>query len=85
MSTELGFSEGFLVTCSYDYLSDDWNSKSFILYALIFNFLVPMMFVIFFYSQIVIAVVSHEKALRAQAKKMNVDSLRSNEVRCKTM
>ena len=30
--------------------------------------------------QIVAAVVSHEKALKAQAKKMNVESLRSNEV-----
>ena len=29
-------------------------------------------------SQIVKAVVAHEAALRAQAKKMNVDSLRSN-------
>ncbi len=31
--------------------------------------------------QIVAAVVSHERALKAQAKKMNVDSLRSNKVR----
>ena len=30
-----------------------------------------------FYSSIVKAVVAHEKSLRAQAKKMNVDSLRS--------
>ena len=33
---------------------------------------------IFFYTQIVKAVVMHEAALKAQAKKMNVDSLRSN-------
>ena len=38
-----------------------------------------MLFIIFFYSQIVGAVVAHERALRAQAKKMNVESLRSNE------
>ena len=37
--------------------------------------------VIFFYTQIVKAVVAHESALKAQAKKMNVDSLRSNQVR----
>ena len=30
-----------------------------------------------FYSSIVKAVVAHEQALKAQAKKMNVDSLRS--------
>ena len=73
--------EGLFITCSYDYLSDDWNHKSFILYAFIFNYCVPVTFVIFFYSQIVKAVVSHEAALKAQAKKMNVDSLRSNPVR----
>jgi hypothetical protein len=31
--------------------------------------------------QIVKAVISHESALKAQAKKMNVESLRSNAVR----
>ena len=76
----MAIAEGMLVTCSYDYLSEDWKSKSFVLYAFIFNYCVPMSLVIFFYIQIVGAVVSHEKALRAQAKKMNVESLRSNEV-----
>lgn len=37
--------------------------------------------IIFFYAQIVKAVVGHEAALKAQAKKMNVESLRSNAVR----
>ena len=40
----------------------------------------PMVIVIFFYSQILKAVIAHESALKAQAKKMNVDSLRSNAV-----
>ena len=35
--------------------------------------------IIFFYSQIVTAVVQHERALKAQAKKMNVNSLRSGD------
>lgn len=34
--------------------------------------------IIYYYSQIVGHVFSHEKALREQAKKMNVESLRSN-------
>ena len=70
-----------MITCSYDYLTDDWNHKSFILYAFICNYVMPMITVIFFYSQIVKAVVSHEAALRKQAEKMNVESLRSNAVR----
>jgi len=70
--------EGLLVTCSYDYLTQDWNRKSFMAYAFIFNYTCPVISIIVFYSQIVKAVVAHEAALRAQAKKMNVDSLRSN-------
>jgi r-opsin len=72
--------EGLFMTCSYDYLSEDWNRKSFILYAFIFNYCFPMFMVIFYYTQIVRAVVKHESALKAQAKKMNVESLRSNQV-----
>jgi r-opsin len=68
------------MTCSYDYLTEDWNHKSYILYAFINNYALPMIIVIFFYSQITKAVVSHEAALRAQAKKMNVESLRTNTV-----
>lgn len=38
-----------------------------------------MLLILYYYSQIVKHVFSHEKALRAQAKKMNVESLRSNQ------
>ena len=68
------------MTCSYDYLTEDWNHKSYILYAFIMNYALPMVIVIFFYSQIFKAVVTHEASLKAQAKKMNVESLRSNTV-----
>lgn len=37
-----------------------------------------MSLIIYYYSQIVSHVIDHEKALREQAKKMNVESLRSN-------
>lgn len=70
--------EGLLVTCSYDYLTQDWNRKSFMVYAFVFNFTCPVIMILLFYYKIVKAVVAHESALRAQAKKMNVDSLRSN-------
>ena len=76
----ISFLEGLFLTCSYDFLSEDWNKRSFIIYAFTANYCIPMLCVIFFYSQIVKAVVAHEAALRAQAKKMNVESLRSNTV-----
>ena len=71
--------EGQLLSCSYDYLTEDWNAKSFVLYAYVFNYVVPVSTCIFFYSQIVMAVVKHEQALKEQAKKMNVDSLRQGD------
>ena len=71
--------EGQLLSCSYDYLTEDWNAKSFVLYAYVFNYVVPVSTCIFFYSQIVMAVVKHERALKEQAKKMNVDSLRQGD------
>ena len=48
------------------------------LYAFFGNYLIPMITMIFFYVHIVKAVVMHEAALKAQAKKMNVESLRSD-------
>lgn len=68
--------EGLLITCSYDYIKKDWTNKSFILYVIITHFYIPMGFVIFFYTQIAKAVFSHEAEMRAQAKKMNVESLK---------
>jgi len=70
--------EGMLYTCSYNYLSQDWGNKSYVLFGFIFNYLLPMILIFFYYSSIVKAVWAHEFALREQAKKMNVDSLRSN-------
>ena len=53
------------------------NERTFVLFAYIFNYFTPMLLISVFYYSIVKAVVAHEAALRAQAKKMNVDSLRS--------
>jgi r-opsin len=44
-----------------------------------FSYILPMSLIIYYYSQIVSHVVAHEKALKEQAKKMNVESLRSNQ------
>jgi len=71
--------EGMLFTCSYDYLTDDFNHKSFVLFAFVFNYMVPMILTFFYYSSIVKAVWAHEEQLKAQAKRMNVESLRSNQ------
>merc|ERR1719323_2304976 len=69
--------EGLLITCSYDFITPELNERTFLLFAYIFNYFFPVFLITLFYYSIVKAVVAHEAALKAQAKKMNVDSLRS--------
>ncbi|KAL7642462.1 UNVERIFIED_CONTAM: hypothetical protein RMT77_007023 [Armadillidium vulgare] len=69
--------EGFLTTCSFDYLSEDSNTRLFVGMIFFFAFIVPGSMVAYFYSQVYGHVKLHEKAMRDQAKKMNVNSLRS--------
>ncbi|XP_050427653.1 opsin, ultraviolet-sensitive-like isoform X2 [Adelges cooleyi] len=71
--------EGFLTTCSFDYLTPTNEIRTFTGVMFVVCYCIPMSFIIYFYSQIVSHVFRHEKALREQAKKMNVDSLRSNQ------
>lgn len=69
--------EGLLTTCSFDYLTETYENKTYCLFLFIMAYVVPLLILIFTYSKIVGAVFSHEKTLREQAKKMNVDSLRT--------
>ncbi|XP_059470042.1 opsin, ultraviolet-sensitive-like [Neocloeon triangulifer] len=71
--------EGYLTTCSFDFLTETIDNKLFVFFIFTFSYVFPMSFIIFFYSQIVSQVFNHEKALRKQAKKMNVESLRSGD------
>ncbi|XP_030762437.1 opsin, ultraviolet-sensitive-like [Sitophilus oryzae] len=71
--------EGFLTACSFDYLTRTFDNRLFVGAIFTFSYVIPMLMIIYFYSQIVSKVFSHEKALREQAKKMNVESLRANQ------
>ncbi|KAJ8683223.1 hypothetical protein QAD02_019015 [Eretmocerus hayati] len=70
--------EGFLTSCTFDYLTDSDEIRYFVGTIFTFSFAMPMTLIIYFYSKIVGHVVNHEKAMREQAKKMNVESLKSN-------
>ena len=70
--------EGLLVSCSFEYLEDTWNQRTYTIFIFTCCFIVPMSFIIYFYSFIVKAVWGHEAAMKAQAKKMNVESLRND-------
>lgn len=58
--------EGYLTTCTFDYLSDRIENKSFVGTLFVFSYVLPMSLIVFFYSQIVSHVFAHEKALREQ-------------------
>lgn len=67
-----------MTSCTFDYLTDTFDNKLFVAVLFTFSYAIPMMLIIYYYSQIVKHVFRHEKTLRTQAKKMNVESLRSN-------
>jgi len=71
--------EGILTSCSFDYLSQDIGTVTYNLYMFIFNYCIPLLVIIGSYVMIVKAIFAHEEAMRAQAAKMNVKSLRTAE------
>lgn len=71
--------EGNMTACGTDYITREWLSRSYILIYAIFVYYMPLFLIIYSYYYIIKAVSEHEKAMREQAKKMNVASLRSAE------
>jgi len=71
--------EGILTSCSFDYLSQDIGTITYNLFMIIFDYCLPLMIIIGSYAMIVKAIFAHEAAMRAQAAKMNVKSLRTAE------
>jgi r-opsin len=69
--------EGNLTACGTDYLTKDWFSRSYIIVYGFFVYFLPLFMIIYSYYFILKTVTAHEQAMRAQAKKMNVTSLRS--------
>jgi len=71
--------EGILTSCSFDYLNQDINTITYNLFMIIFDYTLPLFIIIGSYVMIVKAIWAHEEAMRAQAQKMNVKSLRTAE------
>ncbi|CAL4236321.1 unnamed protein product, partial [Meganyctiphanes norvegica] len=69
--------EGILTSCSFDYLSQDISTITYNLFMIIFDFFLPLCIIMGSYAMIVKAIFAHEEAMRAQAAKMNVKSLRT--------
>jgi r-opsin len=70
--------DGILATCSYGFMDQSFTNKAYILGCFAFAYVFPLMIISVCYWHIVKAVIAHERAMKEQAKKMNVASLKSN-------
>lgn len=71
--------EGNMTACGTDYFDQSLSNRSYIVLYAIACYFLPLALIIYSYFFIVQAVAAHEKAMREQAKKMNVASLRSSD------
>lgn len=71
--------EGNMAVCGTDSISQDWNSKSYLVAYSFWVYFIPLFIILYSYFYIVQSVADHEQHMRDQAKKMNVQSLRSSE------
>lgn len=71
--------DGIMASCSFDYLNLEPANITYIWTCFAFCYVLPLFLIMCCYYFIVKAVWAHEAALKDQAKKMNVASLRSNE------
>lgn len=72
------FLEGFLTTCSFDYLTNTDENRLFVRTIFVWSYAIPMTMIIVSYYKLFTHVRNHERMLADQAKKMNVKSLSAN-------
>jgi len=58
--------EGYLTSCSFDYLSDDWSTRIFILVFFIMAWIVPISIIIASYSTVLRYVTQNPIILRQE-------------------
>ena len=69
--------EGYQTTCTFDYISTDANSVSFVIAMFVFEFILPIGIIIFSYAYILTSVHKHERSFSRDH-----DSTRSHPRRC---
>lgn len=74
----LNSSEGFLTSCSFDYLTDNEETRYFVRAMFVWAYCIPLIIICTSYTKLFFHVRDHEKMLAEQAKKMNVKSLSAN-------
>lgn len=79
------FSNSFLTTCSFDYLTDDDDTRVFTIAIFIWAYMIPLILICIFYYKLFGHIVAHQKMLKEQAKKMNVASLSNKDASAESM
>jgi r-opsin len=64
-----------LTTCSFDFLTQDDDTRVFTACIFVWAYAIPLLFIAIFYTKLFNHIMAHEKMLKDQAKKMNVQSL----------
>ncbi|KAE8736982.1 Short wavelentgh sensitive B opsin [Frankliniella occidentalis] len=70
--------EGFLTSCSFDFLTEGDETRFFMATIFTWAYVIPVTLISIFYSKLYGKVREHSNMLAAQAKKMNMKSLASN-------
>ena len=60
------FSEGYLTSCSFDYMTEDFSTRLFTFILWVWDYLIPLIIIIVCYSKITSKVMNHEKDLKKQ-------------------
>lgn len=58
--------EGYLTTCSFDYLTPSQDVRVFVICIFVYAYLVPVSLLVLFYSKILGHVKAHQKAMSEQ-------------------
>ena len=59
------------MTCSYEYVTEDWNKQSFILFAFICNYCIPLALILCCYTAIIKAIFFKEDAMKRARMKIS--------------
>ena len=70
--------EGFQVSCTFDYLTQTDNNRSFVMCLYLCGFVVPLLIILVCYAFIIKAVRDHEIEMKKTAKKLNAE-MRTNQ------
>jgi hypothetical protein len=68
--------EGFQTSCSFDYISQDYYTRSILMIMTVFGFIIPVIIITISYSMITKSIQKHYNSLNMDASKMEMTELK---------